>query len=61
MGSADNNRLESLAQRNKQLLGIFDKKPDFNNPNFGEGFKRSVTILEEGGVEIIYMDYDANR
>jgi dCMP deaminase len=38
-----------------------DKEPDLNNPNFGEGFKRALKILEEGGVEVIYMNYDAHR
>lgn len=38
-----------------------DSKPDFNDPKFGEGFKRALTIFEEGGVEVIYMNYDAHR
>jgi dCMP deaminase len=38
-----------------------DKEPDFNDPKFGEGFKRALVIFEEGGVEVIYMNYDANR
>lgn len=38
-----------------------DKKPDFNHPTFGASFKLSLEKLTEGGVEIIYMDYDAHR
>ena len=38
-----------------------DKEPDWNDPKWGEGFKRAKTILEEGGVEVIYMNYDAHR
>lgn len=38
-----------------------DKEPDFNNKQFGTGFKLSIEKLNEGGVEIIYMNYDANR
>ena len=38
-----------------------DKEPDFTNATFGEGFKIAIEKLAEGGVEIIYMDYDANR
>lgn len=38
-----------------------DKEPDLNNVNFGEGFKRALEILSEGGVEIAYMNYDAHR
>lgn len=38
-----------------------DKEPDLNNVKFGEGFKRAIQILNEGGVEIIYMNYDAHR
>lgn len=35
-----------------------DKRPDFSNPKFGNGFKISLKKLEEGGVEVIYLDYD---
>ena len=38
-----------------------DKEPDWDDPKWGEGFKRAKTILEEGGVEVIYMDYEAHR
>lgn len=38
-----------------------DKEPDFNDPKFGEAFKRALIIFEEGGVEVIYMNYDARR
>jgi deoxycytidylate deaminase len=38
-----------------------DKEPDLNNIKFGEGFKRSLQILSEANVEIIYMNYNANR
>jgi dCMP deaminase len=38
-----------------------DKEPDFNDPKFGEGFKRALIILSEGSVEVIYMNYDAHR
>ena len=38
-----------------------DKEPDFTDPKFGEAFKRALVIFEEGGVEVIYMDYDAHR
>ena len=38
-----------------------DKEPDWDDPKWGEGFKRAKTILEEGGVEVIYMNYDAHR
>jgi dCMP deaminase len=38
-----------------------DKEPDLNNIKFGEGFKRALQILAEGGVEVIYMNYDAHR
>jgi dCMP deaminase len=38
-----------------------DKEPDLNNVKFGEGFKRALEILSEGGVEVIYMNYDAHR
>jgi dCMP deaminase len=38
-----------------------DKEPDLNNEKFGEGFKRALQILEEGDVEVIYMNYDAHR
>ena len=32
-----------------------NKKPDFNDPTYGESYKRSVEILNECGVEIIYL------
>ena len=38
-----------------------DKEPDFENKQFGAGFKLAIEKLTEGGVEIIYMNYKANR
>jgi len=38
-----------------------DKEPDFSNPIFGAGFKLALQKLAEGGVEVIYMNYDAHR
>jgi len=38
-----------------------DKEHDLNNIKYGEGFKRALMILQEGGVEVIYMNYDAHR
>ena len=38
-----------------------DKKPDLNDPKFGEAFKRAEIIFNEGGVEVIYIDYDKNK
>ena len=38
-----------------------DEEPDLTNPSFGEGFKRALEILSEGGVEVIYMNYEAHR
>lgn len=38
-----------------------DNEPDFTNHTFGEGFKLALQKLAEGGVEIVYMKYDANR
>jgi hypothetical protein len=38
-----------------------DKEPDFNNPQFGAGFELALEKLAEGGVEVIYMNFDANR
>lgn len=35
--------------------------PDFNNERWGENWKISLTILTEGGIEIIYMNYEAHR
>lgn len=47
---------------NAGIKRIFcDKEPDFNNPTFGAGFKLALEKLAEGGVEVIYMNYDANR
>jgi dCMP deaminase len=47
---------------NAGIRRIFcDKEPDFNNVQFGTGFKIAIEKLTEGGVEIIYMNYDANR
>jgi len=38
-----------------------DKEPNFNDVKWGEGFKRAIQKLIEGGVEVIYMNYDAHR
>ena len=38
-----------------------DKEPDFDNVQFGAGFKLALEKLSEGGVEIIYMNFDAHR
>jgi dCMP deaminase len=38
-----------------------DQEPDWDDPKWGEGFKRAKIILEEGGVEVIYMNYNAHR
>lgn len=38
-----------------------DKEPDFDNVTFGAGFRLALQKLNEGGVKIIYMDYDAHR
>lgn len=47
---------------NAGIKRIFcDKEPDFDNVTFGAGFKLAIEKLTEGGVEIIYMDYDAHR
>ena len=47
---------------NSGIKRIFcDKEPDWNDLKWGEDFKRAKIILEEGGVEMIYMDYDAHR
>ena len=38
-----------------------DKEPDFDNVQFGAGFKLALQKLAEGGVEVIYMNYVAHR
>jgi dCMP deaminase len=38
-----------------------DSAPDFNDPKFGEAFKRSLVIFEEGGVEVEYLNYETHR
>ena len=38
-----------------------DQEPEWEHEKWGDGFKRAKTILEEGGVEVIYMEYDAHR
>jgi len=38
-----------------------DKEPDWDDLKWGDKFKRAKTILKEGGVEVIYMNYDAHR
>ena len=43
----------------KRLL--CDKEPGFENVQFGAGFKLAIEKLTEGGVEIIYMNFEAHR
>lgn len=38
-----------------------DKEPDWDDPKWGVGFKRAIQKLNESGVEVIYMNYDAHR
>jgi dCMP deaminase len=38
-----------------------DKEPEWNDGKWGEEFKRAQTILKEGNVEVIYLEYDAHR
>lgn len=38
-----------------------DQEPEWEHHKWGEGFKRAKTILAEGGVEVIYMNYQAHR
>jgi len=38
-----------------------DKEPDFENKQFGAGFRLAIEKLTEGGVEINYMDFEAHR
>jgi dCMP deaminase len=38
-----------------------DEEPDWDDPKWGEGFKRARQILKEGGVEVIFMNYESNR
>lgn len=38
-----------------------DNEPDFNHPTFGASFKLSLEKLNEAGIEIIYMNYEAHR
>ena len=40
---------------------VCENKPDLNHERWGEKWKISKTILDEGNVEIIYMNYDAHR
>lgn len=35
---------------------ICKEKPDFNNERWGESWKISETIFNEGGVKVLYMD-----
>jgi len=37
---------------------ICENKPDLNNEKWSENWKISQIILEEGEVEVVYMDYD---
>ncbi len=38
-----------------------DEEPDWNDERWGTDFKRARTILKEGGIEVIYMNYNAHR
>lgn len=38
-----------------------DQEPEWENVVWGEKFRRARTILAEGGVEVIYMNYNAHR
>ena len=38
-----------------------DQEPEWKHEKWGENFKRAKTILAEGGVEVIYMEYNAHR
>ena len=38
-----------------------DEEPEWDHERWGDDFKRAKTILDEGGVEVVYMEYDANR
>ncbi len=38
-----------------------DQEPEWEDEKWGIAFKRAATILKEGGVEVIYMNYDAHR
>lgn len=40
---------------------VCDNEPDFTNKQFGEGFKRSFQKLNEGGVEIVFLNYKTSR
>jgi dCMP deaminase len=47
---------------NSGIKKIFcDKEPEWDHPTWGTGFKRALKKLEEGGVEIVYLNYEANR
>lgn len=38
-----------------------DKEPDWNHYKWGGAFKRAKKKLDEGGVKIVYLNYDAHR
>ena len=38
-----------------------DREPEWEHHKWGGSFKRASTILNEGGIEVIYMNYDAHR
>ena len=38
-----------------------DQEPEWEHEKWGKAFKRAKTILYEGGVEVIYMEYEAHR
>lgn len=47
---------------NAGIIAVYcDQKPDWNDEKWGEDFVRAKTILIEGGVNIIYLNYNANR
>ena len=38
-----------------------DQEPEWEHHKWGDDFKRAKTVLDEGGIEVIYMNYDAHR
>lgn len=47
---------------NSGIRRVFcDNEPDFNNSVYGDSFKLSLLKFAEGGVEVIYLNYVANR
>lgn len=47
---------------NSGIKKIFcDEEPNWNDERWGDDFKRAEKILNEGGVEVVFMKYEANR